>query len=198
MSKERVLITFIFEQHNRLSCIVRFNNTPRLASENVAEHSYYVAFLSMLIGDYLEEKGLEFDKLRLLRMALVHDVEEIISGDIIKVLKSGEFKKELDNLNLKSMQSLTGVLGEKGKLYLDLWQETKDKKTLEAKIVDLVDTVALMVYCMKEVHLGNRFLRGTLAWGVEEILKFSERIPEAGKIIDELGGYALAYLQEDK
>jgi len=198
MSKEKNLIKFIFEQHNRLSCIMRFNNTPRLASESVCEHSYYVAFLSMLVGDYLEQEGLKFDKTRLLRMALLHDVEEIISGDIIKVLKSGGFKKELDKMNVSSMEFLTGVLGEEGETYFTLWQEAKRKETLEAKIIDLIDMVACVLYSVKEIHLGNKYFKEILEYVVKKVLKFSQKIPEAKNFIRELTDYALGYLLEDK
>lgn len=198
MSEEKNLIKFIFEQHNRLSCIERFNNTPRLAPENVAEHSHSVTFLAVVVGDYLEEKGAKLDKEKLVRMAPFHDVEEIISGDIIKVLKSGGFKKELDKLNIKSMEFLTGVLGEKGETYFALWKEAKEKQTIEARIIDLLDMVACILYCVKEIHLGNKYFKEVLEYAVKKVLKFSQKIPEARDFIRELTDYALGYLLEDK
>lgn len=198
MSREKNLIKFIFEQHNRLSCIKRFNNTPRLGEESVSEHSFSVAFLSMLVGNYLEKEGLKFDKPRLMPMALVHDMEEIISGDIIKVIKSGGFKKELDKLNTASMEFLTNVLGEEGEIYLDLWKEAKEKNTIEAKIIDLLDMVACILYCVKEIHLGNKYFREVLEYAVKKVLKFSQKIPEAKRFIREITDYSLGYLLEDK
>jgi len=198
LNREKRLIKFIFEQHNRLSCIERFNNTPRLSSENVAEHSYYVTFLAMLIGDYLGERGVGLDKEKLMRMATLHDLEEIISGDIIKILKSGGFKEELDKLNVKSMEFLTNILGKEGKIYFDLWHEAKEKETLEAKVVDLIDMVACVIYSIKEIHLGNKYFREILSFAVEKTLKFSDKIPEIGEFTAGLAEYALGYLREDK
>jgi len=198
MNREKNMIKFIFEQHTRLSCILRFNNTPRIISESVAEHSYYVTFLAMLIGDYLVEKGVELDKEKILKMSVLHDTEEIISGDIIKVLKSGGFKKELDKMNIKSMEFLTGVLGDRGKIYFDLWYEAKEKETLEARIVDLLDMIGCSMYSVKEIHLGNRYFKEILEYAVKKILTFSKRIPEARDLIRELADYALGYLLEDK
>jgi len=45
--------------------------------ESVAEHSYAVALISMLAGDML---GL--DTLLMLRMAILHDISESLTGDI--------------------------------------------------------------------------------------------------------------------
>jgi len=198
MNEERRIIKFVFEQHTRLSCILRFSNTPRLSSENVAEHSYYVTFLAMLLGDYLLRKGIELNMVKLLKMSMLHDVEEIISGDIIKILKSGGFKDELDKMNVKSMEFLTGVLGENGKIYFHLWHEAKEKETLEAKVVDLVDMIACVIYSLKEVHLGNEYFKEILGYAVEKILAFSGKIPGIKSFVRELANYVLNYLQKDK
>jgi len=150
------------------------------------------------VGDYLKRRGVELDIERMIRMASIHDIEEIISGDIIKVLKSGGFKKELDKMNIKSMEFLTGVLGEEGKIYFDLWHEAKKKKTLEAKIVDFVDMVVCVIYSLKEIHLGNKYFKEILEYAVESSLKFSDEIPKIKDFVKELANYALSYLQEDE
>ena len=169
------LVKFVFGQHNRLSCIKRYNNTPKLSEESVAEHSYYVAFISMLIADYLSiEKDIIIDVEELLRMALLHDIEEIISGDIIKVLKSGGFKEELAKMNEKSMHFLVDGLGEQGKYYLNSWGLAKDKMSLEAKIVDLVDWLAIVIYCVKEIHLGNKYFIEILEYADDVVLKYTD------------------------
>lgn len=198
MNREKSMIKFIFEQHSRLSAIIRFNNTPCLTSESVAEHSYYVVFLAMLVGDYLVEKKINLNKEKLLKMCILHDVEEVVSGDIIKVLKSGGFRKELEKLNIKSMEFLTGVLGKEGKIYFDLWYETKEKETLEARIVDFVDMMAVVVYSVKEIHLGNKYFKEILEYAVKKSLEFSDKIPKIRDFVKELANYALNYLKEDK
>ncbi len=195
--KLKNLIRFIFEHHTRLSCILRFNNTPRIASENVAEHSYYVAFLSMLIGDYLESRGVEIDKLKLLQMALLHDIEEAVSGDILAPIKQGAFRKVLDKENIRNIAMLTGGL-ESGKKYSKLWREVVDEKTLEAKIIKLVDRMSCIIYCIREIHLGNKYFRAILECEATNILKYSKRIPFATEFMAETVNYILSYLSGDK
>lgn len=199
MKKEKNLIRFIFEQHNRLSCIIRYNNTPTLSGESVAEHSYYVAFLTMLVGDYLMNKGVVgLDKEKMMKMALVHDLEEIISGDIIKVLKSGEFKEVLQKLNVKSMRYLTGTMEEEGEAYYALWMEAKEKKTTEARIVDFVDMVTCAIYCVKEIHLGNKYFREILVYATNALQKMVGEISELTLFTNELRKYVTKFLVEDK
>jgi len=199
MKEEDRIVKFIFENHNRLSCILRYNNTPKLLSESVAEHSYYVTFLAMIIGDYLSDKGVELDKLKLLKMSIVHDMEEIISGDIIKILKVGEFKIALDKLSQKSMHYLCDILGEqRAEEYYALWEEVKVRKSLEARIVDMADLLSCLIYSVKELHCGNRYFREILVYVSETIRSFIGVIPEVEKLIRAFVAYTKKYLADDQ
>jgi len=195
--KEDRIVKFVFEQHTRLSCIIRYNNTPKLSPESVAEHSYYVTFLSMLIGDYLTNKGVVIDREKLLKMALFHDVEEIISGDIIRILKKGEFGKALDKLNRRSMEYLCGILGgAKAEEYFALWEETREKKTLEAKVMSLADILSCLIYCVKEMHCGNKYFREILEYASKVIDEYKKEIPEISSLVKAFKDYARGYLSE--
>lgn len=196
-SKEYQLVEFIFEQQQRLGCLMRFSNVPRLAAQSVSEHSYSVAFLAMLVGDYLADKGGKVDRLRLLKMALIHDVEEVISGDILKTLKHGKFKEELGKLNEQNMYYLTRLLGGKKEEYLDFWREVKDGVTLEAKLISFVDMVDRIVYCLKESHLGNNYFRELLEFEAKKLMDWIPELPELDEFIVTLSAYALEYLEGD-
>lgn len=203
MGKEKNMIKFIFEQHSRLSCIFRFNNVPRLAAQSVAEHSYRVPFLAMLVADYLNEEGrmpnsVKVDKLRMLEMGMLHDIEEIVSGDIIKILKQGKFKDELNKLNEQNAFCIMQLLGTNGDRYFALWNETKEVKTLEAKIIVFCDMVDRIIYCVKESHLGNNYFRELLAYEAKKLHEWEVILPQLGDFICELSGYALCYLEGDK
>lgn len=199
MNEENSLVKFVFEQHNRMSCIMRFNNTPTLFPESVAEHSYYVTFLVMLIGDYLTDRGIYLDKGKLVRMAVLHDLEEIISGDIIKILKAGDFKDALDKLNQRSMQYLCSILGApRASEYFQLWIEAKEKQSLEARIVDMADLLSCMVYCVKEIHCGNRYFKEILVYASGVFSEFNDVVPKSGELIMAFIDYVRKYLADDK
>lgn len=197
MEKTKNLVKFIFEHQTRLSCIIRFSNTPRQAPESVAEHSYYVAFLAMVIGDHLQKKGVKLDKLRLLQMALLHDMEEAISGDIIAPIKQGAFKNELNKENVKNMLFLTTGLEEE-KAYFSLWHEAGESATVEAKVLKLADRMSCVIYCVREIHLGNRYFRAILEGEAKTMLKRSKNIPHATEFVKEFVDYVLSYLLGDR
>jgi len=199
MIKELGLVKFLVEQQTRLSCIIRYNNTPKIAGESVAEHSFFVTFLVMLVSDYLVDSfGLEIDRAKLMKMALLHDIEEVISGDIIKILKSGGFKNELEKMNERSMQYLTGMLDPKqGEQYYDLWHQTKTKDSIESQLLDFCDLFAVVIYSIRECHLGNKYFREILQYAAKNIGAFKEEIPQLSEFIDTAGAYAASYLADD-
>ncbi len=197
MDEIKNTIKFIFEHHTRLSCLVRFNNTPRLVHENVAEHSYYVASLAMLVADYLELQGVKLDTLRLLKMALFHDIEEAVSGDIIAPIKRGKFAEELRKLNREDVTFLMkGLTNEKE--YCELWNETERQITLEAKVIKLVDRLSCGIYCIREIHLGNKYFRAILEHETANMLNLAKRIPKMVDFVKEFIAYILKYLSGDK
>ena len=53
---------------------------PTEMNISIAEHSYTVAYLTMLFADKLKDKDINFEKL--IRQALIHDWREIVIGDI--------------------------------------------------------------------------------------------------------------------
>lgn len=200
MKNEEGLVKFLMEQQTRLSCIIRYNNTPKVVGESVAEHSYYVSLMAMLIADYLNAQHTNLVKTdELIRMALLHDVEEIISGDIIKVLKTAGFREELERMNRQSMEYLVGKLpfGIWAE-YLDLWQKCKDRTTIEAQLLDFVDWLAVVTYSIKEVHLGNRYFEEILVYALRSFKKFSDAIPQLEPLLNEITEYATKYLEKDQ
>lgn len=201
MSKERNMIKFIFEQHSRMNCIFRFGTVPKLAPQSVAEHSYHVTFLAMLVADYLDGRipnSVKVDKLRLLEMGLLHDVEEIFTDDIIHPLKRGKFKEELGKMNEKNMANVVCFLDIRSADYFSRWKETKEKKTLEALILCFCDEVDRFVYCISEIHLGNNFFREILELIARELQEWITRLPQLQELVYELTTYVTAYLAGDK
>lgn len=199
MKKELGLVRFVFEQHQRLTCLIRFSNVPRLAAQSVAEHSYSTTFLAMIVADYLALKEVEIDKLRLLEMGLVHDVEEVVSGDILKTLKHGDFRKELDKMNLQNMDYLLRMLDRSMQLYyLVVWNEAKQKKTLEARLLSFVDMLDRILYSLRETHLGNNYFREIVEFETKKLLEWKKQIPELCDLVDAIYKYVGDYLKGNK
>src|SRR3990167_4414759 len=88
---------------NQLRYVTRFSTTRTLLKESVAEHSFFTAFFSLLIGYALKEKGIPIKFECLLEKALLHDMEEQFTGDIIRPIKhsSESFKASIEGISEK-------------------------------------------------------------------------------------------------
>ena len=100
--------------------------------ENSAEHSWHLA-ISVL---FLEKYSDGADIYKCVKMALIHDLAEIIVGDkIVYDVDSDHEKKERE-----AMISLLSNLDD-GNEYLALWDEFNEGKTKESKFVKTLDRV---------------------------------------------------------
>ncbi len=70
-----------------LAHVVRFSAKPQHFSESVAEHSFYVAYIARILCDLIKGNGRIVDAEKVITMALVHDMEEMYSGDILSPFK---------------------------------------------------------------------------------------------------------------
>lgn len=68
-------------QERMLAVVPRWSVLPRLTEQNVAMHSYYVALYTDQLCHELEWEPLA--RLQAVRFALVHDMPEHVTGDII-------------------------------------------------------------------------------------------------------------------
>lgn len=97
-------------------------------AETSAEHTFSTAILAMLLTPP------EFDQLKCLKLALIHDLPESFCGDIV----SGEMEqKEKDALELDAMLHLSKSIGHP-ELY-DLFTEFLAQETTEAKFIKALD-----------------------------------------------------------
>lgn len=100
--------------------------------ESVADHSYAVAVLAMLISDHT---GLDTE--RVVRMALLHDMAEGITGDMVPG-SIDPTKKHI--LEREAMHRILDGLPEHLKdTYGSIWREYVSAQTPEARLVHDVD-----------------------------------------------------------
>jgi putative hydrolase of HD superfamily len=113
----------------------RLKRTPRSGwvevgirkPESVADHIFRTSILCMVYSDL---EGL--DELKLLRMALIHDLPEAIIGDLTPSRKTARSKeKENDAMN----QMLSLLPKKQREKYMTDWREYQEGETREAKAV---------------------------------------------------------------
>jgi putative hydrolase of HD superfamily len=152
--------------------IQRYSSLPVLKPENVAAHSWQVAFISMLIGWDLIHRGGDVQMGDLLEKALCHDLSEAMSGDIIRSYaysspQMTEAKREAD---YQMTTRLTGEFGEAGTPALLQWENAKNE-TDEGQIVALADVLTVVTYCVEERRMGSEELDLILKRAYEQVLK---------------------------
>jgi putative hydrolase of HD superfamily len=116
--------------------------------ESVADHSYSMAIMSMLISD-LENYNTE----KILKMVLLHDLAESKIGDYTPDQISKEKKKELEN---KAFFEIVRNLPDSVRTqYLKIWQEYQENNSSESKIVHQIDRLEMVLQAklyQKEGH----------------------------------------------
>ncbi|KAG9390214.1 HD domain [Carpediemonas membranifera] len=105
--------------------------------ESVADHSFSVAFLAMVLGT--QHPGL--DVTRCIKMALVHDLAESVVGDITPFDGVDELDKH--QRELKAMESFQALVGDSLDL-VGLFQEYEEHATPEARFVKDLDKLEMI------------------------------------------------------
>jgi putative hydrolase of HD superfamily len=110
--------------------------------ESVADHIYGLAMLSMLISD-LKKMNAE----KMLRLALIHDLEEAVLGDLTPEEKERNVNlKDAENKAIKkALSSLPFNLKRK---YYELWLEYRNSLSKEAKLIKELDKLEMVIQAL--------------------------------------------------
>jgi len=133
-----------------------FCDVPLNEVEDVAQHSFEVSAITLLLIDELERSGVKLNPERALSMAILHDWAEASVTDFpytaLKYLGSKDLKERMEQRaledNLRSIPS--------SERYLKLWQEYSEKRTPEAKLVHAADYISMLVQALKYKERGNK------------------------------------------
>lgn len=148
---------------SRMSHVTRYSSIAVIRRENVAEHSWWVAFTSMLIGIDLGGPGPMVNLGKLVTRALVHDLSECVSGDIIRTFKYSDpaLTAAIQAADELSIRELAQDLGKASGLVTESWRNAKDE-SLEGDIIRFADMAVVAFYCREEDRTGNRGIRPVL------------------------------------
>ena len=108
------------------------------APESVADHCYSMALMSMIISD-IEE----YDSEKILKMVLIHDLAESITGDLTPEQINKERKRRYEDKSfLEIIQKFPEPLRKK---YLEIWKEYQENTTKEANLVHQIDKLEMVL-----------------------------------------------------
>ena len=129
----------------KLKNLIRYNTRTKISKENVAEHSFYVALMSLLISDKLDLTIEE--KYNILAKSILHDLSEMELNDITHDVKEKlnlrplleEYENNYYKVNFPSFYKLM----------------SNNKNNIINRVVNLADAYSVKQYVENEKLLGN-------------------------------------------
>lgn len=138
------LLTFVHATE-QLKCTLRHGWTSSGRQESVAEHSWRLAMMVILCHPYLDH---EIDLTKVLQMAIIHDLPEIIVGDIpfFEAPEGSIEKKEKHLQEEKAMIQICSTLEkEVGEQIFCLWKEYECRESKEAQFLHALDKIEAQI-----------------------------------------------------
>jgi 5'-deoxynucleotidase YfbR-like HD superfamily hydrolase len=174
----------------RLRYVYRFSTSRVQHPETVAEHSYYVCLYCLLIGRWCNEqfgKHKKIDMGLLLSRAVVHDMEESVSGDFPRPFKhsNSELKDMLEEASEHAINTVVeGLLGPTpnplpyASAHYDFhyyWKNSKDSSE-EGLILEFADFLSVLSFMYEELGQGgNRSIANHVRDMEAYFLKFERK-----------------------
>lgn len=129
----------------RLKFELRHSYTSSGRQESVAEHTWRMSLMAVLIGPYLDQP---VNMEKLLKMIIIHDLIEAEAGDVsaLDVLRNPAIKKEKEQRERAAIENLRRHLDSSvGEEVYRLWYEFEEKNTYEAKVANAFDKLEVQL-----------------------------------------------------
>ena len=122
----------------KLKCNTRHSWTSSGRRESVAEHTWRLAVMALLT----KEDFPAIDNNKLIKMCLIHDLGEAITGDIPSFFKTDDHEKAED----EAIEKILSMLPEKtSKEFRALYDEMREMKSDEARLYKALDNMEAVV-----------------------------------------------------
>jgi putative hydrolase of HD superfamily len=139
MSEGQQLLEFLHDAE-KLKTVLRHSWLSSGRRESVAEHSWRMALMAMMLNQYLKAPT---DLLKTLKLTLVHDLVEVHYQD------NPAFKKQPDDKAEQERKALTKIVKplprQLAKELMDLWEEYEARATPEAKLATALDKLEVLI-----------------------------------------------------
>lgn len=130
----------ILHRANMLKINTRHNWTIGERKESVADHSWRIALMAMLISKEDEFKNVDMNKV--IRMCLIHDLGEAFTGDIPVFDKNKEDENKEDEIFFSWVNSFPAAQKEEWNALL---KEMNALETVEAKTYKALDKLEALI-----------------------------------------------------
>lgn len=145
MEKQITSILQVLQLAERLKFELRHSYTSSGRQESVAEHTWRMALMAVLIEPLLKTK---LDTARLLKMIIVHDLVEAEAKDVsaLDVLRNPSLRADKEEKEKQAINNLRQTLKDtNGQEIYDLFHEFEGKETYEAKVANALDKLEVQL-----------------------------------------------------
>ena len=133
-----------FTMLERLSNVTRWCRDNPIDRESLLEHTGWVCTMSLHIATQLRQHGDFVDVGEMLSKAVLHDIEEGLTGDISGPSKhySPQMSDEVREMESDAVVCWMGFLGIRDMQYHALWDNSKNDSNMAGAIVKISDYLA--------------------------------------------------------
>jgi len=145
MEREIASILKVLTLAERLKFELRHSYTSSGRQESVAEHTWRMSLMAVLIEPLLKQK---VDTVRLLKMIIIHDLVEAEAKDVsaLDVLRNPSIKIQKMEREKQAIENLRSALADtNGQEIYDLFYEFENKDTYEAKVANALDKLEVQL-----------------------------------------------------
>ena len=128
----------ILSTAERLKDTTRHCYTSKGRHESVAEHTWMMTFIAFL----LSEEFTDIDMDRVIKMCIIHDLGECLTGDIPTFDKTN-FDEQAEKTLLKEW--INNFPLKNSKIMLELYREMEKMETREAKVYKAIDSLEALI-----------------------------------------------------
>jgi putative hydrolases of HD superfamily len=188
MEREITSILKVLTLAERLKFELRHSYTSSGRQESVAEHTWRMSLMAVLIEPLLTRK---VDTARLLKMIIIHDLVEAEARDIsaLDVLRDPGIKIQKAEKEKKAIGNLRSLLIEtNGQEIYDLFYEFENKETYEAKVANALDKLEVQLQhnhadfsTWEEIEYDMCYMMDKHVLFDETLFKLKKQIEEAAE-----------------
>lgn len=187
-------LTFLVEAHRLCGIRRRSRVAGGERRESTAEHSWHLALLCLVLGEYAPS---EVDLGRVLRMVVLHDLVEIDAGDTYVYDLAAQAGK-LDRERVAAERIFGLLPRDQGPPLVALWEEFEARETPDARFAAALDRLAPFLLNLEHRGGSWREHRVTADQVRANLAKVGEGAPELGPFVTAAieGAVAAGWLAE--
>lgn len=139
----------------RMNEVCRYSSVYQETNEKLSDHIVDVMMMSYILANKLSsDYGEDLDIGLLLEKCLIHDIDEVITGDIPRNTKyaTDACHKEL---NIVAEKAIKLIESDTGLILEDIWSSAKEGK--EGLLLSITDMFSVVKKCITEIELRGNY-----------------------------------------